>query len=134
MTAYIARIEKEEVIKNLIIPPQSIPAMVRCLQLSSQIFRGVIDDQIACVWGFIPPSMLSDKAYIWLYTDEKVKDHQFIFIRHSQRVIEDMLEIYPTIVGDAFVENRKAIRWLKWLGAEFSEPVGKKLPFVIRKK
>lgn len=98
------------------------------------LWVGFIDGEVACVWGCVPPTLMSSHAYLWLYTTEAVKEHQFLFIRHSQVALGRLLEKYDSIIGTAVIGNEQAIRWLKWLGAEFLQPVGKKLPFVIRKK
>jgi hypothetical protein len=48
-------------------------------------------------------------------------------------VVKEILKEYPNICGHAVVNNHKAIRWLKWLGAKFEHPVGGGLPFRITK-
>ena len=45
-----------------------------------------------------------------------------------------VLEQFKSIVGVVLMGNKRSIRWLKWLGAEFGEPNGKLIPFTIRKK
>lgn len=116
----------------------SIPGAERtlrhCLYISQDSWTGFVDGNIACIWGVIPPTLMSNQAYLWLLTTELVREHQFLFVRHSQRVIEEMLRAYDVIVGDAIIGNDRGIRWLKWLGAEFGEPQGMKIPFRIRKK
>ncbi len=105
-----------------------------CLYRSIEVRYGFVDDELACVWGLIPPSLLSTTAYLWLLTTDVVEDHKFLFVRHSQRWIEQALKTYPTIIGDAVAGNDRGIRWLRWLGAEFGEPEGKRIRFMIRKR
>lgn len=104
-----------------------------CYLMSVAIWVGLIDDKLACIWGLVPPSLMSNQAYLWLYTTDLIKEHQFILVRHSQMVMECLLNQYPTIVGHATIGDKKAIRWLKWLGAEFGYPQGTGLPFRIKK-
>jgi len=106
-------------------------AMHYAIFLSSVIWGGYIDGRLACIWGLIPPTILSQQAYLWLDTTDVVNGHEFVLVRHSQLVVEEMLKEYPSIVGHAIVDNHKAIRWLKWLGAKFGEPQGQGLPFRI---
>lgn len=103
-----------------------------CMYRSIEVRYGLVDSEVACMWGLIPPTLLSTTAYLWLLTTDIVAEHKFLFIRHSQRYIEEALNIYPTIIGDCLVGNRAAKRWLQWLGAEFTEPVGGRIPFTIR--
>ena len=106
----------------------------RYLLATSSVWVGMVDGKLVCTWGLIPPTLMSEAAYLWLYTTENVKSHEFLFIRHSQRMVEKMLEEYPALTGHTTVGWDQTIRWLRWLGAEIGEPQGKLLPFVIRKK
>ena len=105
-----------------------------CMRISAYIFVGKADGQVACIWGLIPPTLLSDQAFLWLLHTDLVHEHQFTFVRQSQRVMETMLRRYKVIVGNCIVGEDKSIRWLKWLGAKFGDPQGNKVPFVIRAK
>lgn len=108
--------------------------MQYCLKMSSHLWAGLTDGEIACVWGLIPPSLMSERAYLWLYTTELAEKHTFLLVRWSQIEVKKMLQEYPVIVGHAAANNPQAIRWLKWLGATFGEPEGLKVPFMIRAK
>lgn len=108
--------------------------MDTCLQFTRHLWAGWVDDEIACIWGLIPPTLMSSQAYLWLYTTELVNKHTFVFVRYSQRAIEEMLKEYQTIVGHCEIDNARAIRWVKWLGGIFNEPVGRGLPFMILRK
>lgn len=105
-----------------------------CIVRSREVRFGLIDGDLACMWGLIPPTILSSTAWLWLVTTEIVAENKFLFVRNSQRWIEEALKIYPEIIGDCIVGNDPAIRWLKWLGAEFQAPVDGRIPFMIRAK
>lgn len=104
----------------------------RTMRNSSRVWLGLDDDKVLCVYGLIPPTLLSDRAYLWLYTTKHFTSHVFVFVRHSQRVVAEMLQEFPTIVGHGHVGSAKSLRWLRWLGAEFHEPQGKFIPFEIK--
>jgi hypothetical protein len=116
------------------LPVRQANIMEFCTKTSVPLWRGEVDGQLACIWGLIPGSLLSDHAYIWLYTTELVQEHQFIFVRYSQLMIKEMLKEYEFITGNTVAGEDRSIRWLKWLGAEFGMPKGKLIPFVIRRK
>lgn len=106
-----------------------------CAALSHAVWVGEFDEKAACFFGIVLPSFLSEQAYLWLHVDESViESNQFLFVRHSQRVVEKLLKDYPLIVGLTHVKATKSIRWLKWLGATFETPRGLALPFRIRRK
>ena len=104
-----------------------------CIQRSAPLWAGFVDGEFVCTWGLIPPTLMSDRAYLWLHVTPALEGNEFAFVRHSQVVIEEMLKDYPIIWGETLVENTRAIRWLRWLGAEFDKPEGQRIRFMIRK-
>lgn len=102
--------------------------------LSQYVWVGRVDGEIACVFGVIPPSVLSTTAYLWSISTDKVDDHKFLFVRYSQRMIERIHREFPRIIGHANPGDDRSIRWLKWLGAVFGEITEKGIPFVIERK
>lgn len=105
-----------------------------CQVMSVETWTGFIDGNLICCWGLIPPSALSNQAYLWMHSTPEIRKHAFVIVRHSQRVIEEMLKRYPKIVGDCLASAEDSIRWLGWLGAEFGPVRGPCLPFTIRRK
>lgn len=105
-----------------------------CLAISTHVYLGLVDGEYACCWGLIPPTVMGDRAYLWLHTSSLVEQNKFVFVRRSQRCIEAMLKEYSEIVGFCKPGNEQAIRWIKWLGAEFAEPARGRVDFVIRRK
>ena len=112
--------------------PGAMETMRKCVRRSAKIYYGEVNGQVACVWGLIPPTILSDSAYLWLLTTDIVAENKFLFVRHSQRYVEEMLKEFPLIIGDCMLDNPQAVRWLRWLGAHFHDPVDGRLPFSIR--
>lgn len=109
--------------------------MHRALENSSRLWIGVDGDKVLALWGLIPPTLLSDTAYLWLFTTEHLTGHTFVLIRHSQRAVQEMLKEFPTIVGHAKVGARRSMQWLRWLGAVFEEPINNvAIPFTIKAK
>ena len=127
----VSTAEAKRVVKSIAFDELGEKTMDFCLQMSTMIWCGYINDKLACIWGVIPPTLLSNQAYLWLYTTDIIKEHSFLLVRHSQRVIAELLDEYPNIVGHALMGSDKSIRWLKWLGAKFGPPCGTGIPFRI---
>lgn len=108
--------------------------LLEMIDTTANLYVGFISRKIVCIWGLVPPTLLSNSAYLWLYTTERIKDHEFIFVRKSQIAVEEMLTMYDTVYGYTASNNHRAIKWLRWLGAEFEHSEGKMLNFTIRKK
>lgn len=113
---------------------KSMSILQFCQSMSSEMWTGYVDGNLICCWGLIPPTLLSNQAYLWMHSTPAIRDHQFLLVRHSQRIIEQVLKRYEIIVGDCQVGAKDSIRWLKWLGAEFADNHGPYRSFVIRRK
>ena len=98
------------------------------------VWIGWADDEVLCFMGLMPLTIFSDQAYLWLRTTPAMQEHVFTFIRHSQRLVAEMLQEFPLIIGHCEVSAARSIRWLRWLGAEFGAPEGQLVPFQIRAK
>lgn len=114
--------------------PNGEELLRKCVLRSVDVRYGYVNGQCACVWGLIPPTLLSNSAYLWLLTTDIVEQHKFLFVRHSQRWMEDILQVYPIIVGDWIPGDPRAKRWLEWLGASFGPLQDGRHQFMIRKK
>lgn len=101
-------------------------------QLLGRVYSGFVDGEFICCWGLIPPTFISNQAYLWMWAPEPIK-HQFVFIRRSQIQVAKMLERYERIVGHCHTTAKSSQRWLRWLGAEFDPPEGKVMAFTIRR-
>ena len=127
----VSKTQLRQAVSNL-----SAPDLVKFddfIQTTQHLYAGYHDGNLVCVWGLMVPTLLSD-AYIWLYVTPAIDGNEFLFIRHSQRMVERMLEEHGRIIGHTEMKNTRAIRWLKWLGAVFGEPTGQLVPFTIRGK
>jgi hypothetical protein len=137
MSACIYRVDPQEAMDLLsqehlsILSFDTQEIMKRALMNSSRIWIGADDGGIVAVWGLIPPTLMSERAYLWLRTTKNFTKHTFLFIRHSQRAVQAMLEEYPLIIGHGTVGSECSLRWLRWLGARFGEPQGQFIPFTI---
>lgn len=69
-------------------------------------------------FGFIPQTILSTDAYLWLHTTEEAARHRLIFARESRNVVERMMEKYERVFGHCFTPAAQS--WLRWAGAEVS--------------
>lgn len=120
--------------KGGILTNEESETLEQYLTFSAKLYMGSISGKLVCAWGLIPPSLLSDQAYLWLFSTEAVEEHKFAFVRNSQLAVEDMLKAWPLITGYCARDNDRSQRWLRWLGASFGHPLKTMLPFEIRAK
>ena len=129
----LQRYDHELVVKVGIRPEQEL-TLFQCITASTMTWVGYVEDEPACMWGLIPPTLLSSQAYLWLLVTKLVQEHQFCFVRHSQLELAKMLERYPSIVGHCDRRHADSMRWLRWLGAKFSDEPGQYATFTIARK
>lgn len=106
--------------------------ILRSVKNSSHLWLGTHDEAVLCFFGLIPPTLLSDTAYLWLYCTAEMRGHTIPLIRHSKRAVREWLALYDHIVGHGHVDKPRSLAWLKLIGAEFGEPTGSVIPFEIR--
>lgn len=138
MNSLIKKVDSEhlsEVLEkaHVELTPRESKMLNVCRNMSLTTWIGYNNDELICIWGVIPPSIISEEVYLWLHTTGAIKTSQFIFVRHSQMVIQELLKEYKLITGHVSVNAPASKRWLKWLGAEFGHPKAGMFPFRIER-
>lgn len=102
--------------------------MARSLSNSPDAWVAYHDDKVLGFSGVIPPTLLSETAYFWLFATKHFSDHKLVCTRISRRLVADALDRYPVLVGHC---TERSSKWLCWLGASLGEPLGPLIPFRI---
>lgn len=90
--------------------------LLNAAKLSDPLLEGTIGGELLCLVGFVPATVFSDTAYLWMYSTNAVNDHKVCVGRFGKRLIPEALKRYAEIFGYC---RPGAIHWLKSLGAEF---------------
>ena len=106
----------------------------RSIAFTTVMWGGAVGGELKCLWGLIPPTLLSDEAYLWLHVIEPIGEHEFVFVRYSQQAIEEALKLFPRIIGHCEIGADRSIRWIKWLGGVFGDHEDRLVPFTIVRK
>ena len=59
-----------------------------CQALSTKSWVGYVDDTLICCWGLIPPTIMANTAYLWLYTRQRSRSNG----SHSCAIRSDRLK------------------------------------------
>lgn len=100
--------------------PQS--ALSCAMRSSLQVWTGLIDGQVACMFGVVPQSMMGGTGFAWMLGSDLVERHQKLFLRRCRENVRMMAEQFDYLHNYVDDRNVKAIRWLKWLGFEMGDP------------
>lgn len=123
-----------EIVKGVGFDEATLASMEYGVSMSEIIWVMIFDEELACIFGIIPPTILSDKAYLWFYNTDALIGHEFTLARYSQSVIDQILEEHSCVVGHVVMGAGKSMKWLKWLGAKFGYPQGTGVPFMITRQ
>lgn len=79
------------------------------------------DQKPVCIFG-VNPFGRPGEGLIWMLATTLFDDHFMVFAVACKSVVEDMVRPFKYVFNYVYVENRKSIRWLKWLGFTVREP------------
>ncbi len=100
---------------HLDLSPKEREIMLQAARVSRPLYAGMFGESLLCFVGLIPPTLLSDNAYIWCYVTRDVARHRIAFARYAKRLIAELRQTYPVIYGHCFDET--SCHWLESLGA-----------------
>lgn len=91
--------------------------LLSAAKLASEIIVGMYGDEVLAFIGLVPPTLLSDQAYVWMLTTAEGEAHPILLARYGNGFIRTALAKYRVLFGHCFSE--KSARWLRHMGAEF---------------
>lgn len=113
-------------IEALLGPGQENRAVTTGLRNSVLSWTGLINGQVACIFGVVPLSMLAGQGGPWMLGTPLIDRHRRALIRHSRPYIARMQAVFPNLVNIVDARNVKSIAWLKRMGFAIhaAQPIG----------
>lgn len=111
------------------LPLESLEHGIAC---SSEAWAALVGDEVACIFGVAPASILASEGCPWMLGTPLIERHALPFLRRCRPVVDHWAEVYGHLANHVDARNTKAIRWLRWLGFVIheAEPLGPMaLPF-----
>ena len=96
--------------------------MNQALDKSVLAWTGFIDGNPVCMFGVTPGAPLSGCGIPWMVGTRHLDRYAVLFLRRCRPVVEEMLSHFDLLHNYVDSRNVRAVRWLKWLGFEMSEP------------
>lgn len=98
-----------------------LPEDIEAARLSRPLMAGFYGEELVCILGFVPATILSDTAYLWLITKNDILvRHRVSFGRSSVKFMKNILASTPYDIVWGYCFDPRGRRWLEWLGATFS--------------
>lgn len=89
---------------------------------SRDAWAGLIDGEVACLFGVAPQSLMTGSGYAWMLATPLIERHQLLFLRRCRPMVAEMLCGFNYLHNYVDARNAKAIRWLRWLGFTIHDP------------
>lgn len=90
---------------------------------STRAYTGLVNGKPEVMFGSADINILTGVGAAWLLGTDAVERHQLRFLRESIDWRDQLLQRYSVLRNFVDTRNAVSIRWLRWLGATFSEPV-----------
>lgn len=119
--------------------PDTLLSMVTLLAYANSYHSKCIyhdDGTPLMAYGFLAGDY-NETETVWAVCTHHVEDKKYkrLFIAESRRIVAEIMEQMPDVGNIIWRENKMAIRWLKYVGAEF-EPdsvQSKQRPYLVFK-
>ena len=99
-----------------------LSVVTESFERSSVCMVALVDGRPEVIFGAGDLSVLTRLGAPWLLGSDAIKKHRSVFLRLSRHWLEQLFERYSTLRNIVDCRNDVAIRWLRWLGFEFSAP------------
>jgi hypothetical protein len=114
----IRHIDREEIwAAGHMTPEESIR-----LGLKAEAWAAYFDDELACIIGCKPVTILSDVACPWMIATDVIERKPKTFLRHCRPIIDLWQERYALLVNYADDRNSTVKKWVQWLGFTLFPP------------
>ena len=100
---------------------EAIETSLDCAYISF-VARGE-DNKTLCIFGLSSVTHSEYGRAVWFLGAKEMDGYSKEFVYYSKIIIKEMLKEHDRLYNYISVYNDKSIRWLKRLGAEFSEPL-----------
>lgn len=99
--------------------PEDREAILNHLRLSDPLLECKFDGKTGCLLGFIPPTILADKAFVWIQDFPYMAEHPLVVGLAARRLLKEALKRYPMLYGRC---TKYSVPWLRSLGAKINFP------------
>lgn len=120
---YCREADKQELWATAYVSPAD--AMSLGIKASGEMaFTGFINDIPVCMFGFVRRGLISSVGVPWMVSTSWLdqKDYAAAFLKPCKPVIRIALDTFPILENFVDARNKRAIRWLQWLGFTLFDP------------
>lgn len=90
---------------------------------SEECFTVELHGKPVAMFGILQNPHELFSGVVWLLGAEEFMNCRREIVKYSKGWVDYFHSLYPKLCNMVWAGNEKHIRWLKWLGFEFSEPI-----------
>ncbi|NJL06859.1 MAG: DUF2833 domain-containing protein [Methylacidiphilales bacterium] len=111
-------------------------ALAASLSKSGACFTALVNGRPEVMFGVGDANVLAGIGVVWLLGTDAVDRHYRMFLRLSLEWKPKLLSRHSVLANFVSEDNAVSLRWLRWLGAEFGDPIKRRgthfIPFELR--
>lgn len=100
-----------------------LESLTKGWDLSDFATIAMCDNEPLVMIGLVKRDILTGSGVIWMLGTNKSLNYRKEFLRQTQPIIDEMLNICPRLCNLVHSKNLSSIKWLKWLGFTIEEPI-----------
>ncbi len=117
---YVRTPDRDELLASTGCRPET--ALRSGLRFSSHAMTGFVDGEAVCMWGVVEESLIGNVGVPWMVGTSRLDQCAMTFLRYCRVPVMEMLQTYDNLFNYVDARNKKAIRWLRWLGFKIEDP------------
>lgn len=98
-------------------------ALAHSAKVSNEYFTVMIDDYPEALFGVADHPKIEGVGVVWMLGTDDLPKASRELVRDTKSILNNWLGRYDLLVNFIYEENKKSLRWLKALGAEFGPKV-----------
>lgn len=92
--------------------------------LGRYTYCGVVNGQVACMFGIKFAENIGEFPTLWLIKTPLIRDHQFEFLRENRKFVKWAVKEFGALESCVAKTNAVSWNWLFWLGFRPVEDLG----------
>lgn len=112
--------DRREIYYLAALPP--LQALKTTAAVSVISWTAVVDDKPALAFGVCRKSAVSEIGMPWALGTDQADKQITKYARQSRIFYDGVTQAFPALENYALAENKKTLRWLKWMGFDMDEP------------
>lgn len=106
---------------DCMMPGDQRDGLIRMAERARRSRAAYIGGDLVGIFGISTEGILSNTGCPWLLATTAIEPHKRVLVEGSPVALDWLAQDFTRLWNVVSIENRAAIRWLRWLGFEFGD-------------